>query len=584
MRFNRLLPALLLFAATRAFGAVAWLLPEHQGIWRGTEYLATYGVPVGTPTDVTTCTSAGLVAAISTATGTTNLVRLNCNVTLSGAVDVPTGVTVYSTTAARVGSPTTSDSLRLATSTTVLGLTFTGARPVIVKSTTAQTSIIVAANDFVDVSGQAVYGSATADNTVHTGLTVTRNSFKNCTYAIYGIRHSSSLFTWNEMIGTPGRNIQFIGGSSNTVYGNAIDGGITAVNMLLSASQGYAATNMLDNLIEYNEIYNTGEEAVGGDIQGNTASEIGTFDQFTVEAKSGTATSNPTLQVARTATFDPFNLYAIFHTGALKGRYFRLQAGMTQVTGSSVTFKLRNDVITQPQFDSISVGDRVAIGLVVARTIIRRNIIITGKPVNSVSSAVSIYGNMFDSQVYANVLGGPDDNTDVIRITTLCGLISSNKYASNNDTGNKGCAPVDGNRVFNNLLLNGKIRLRGKTYQTTGNTWLVGTVFSNPVFNNIAPVAANDIWDDATDAPRDSPAPSDGTKIQANTATAAAMLTGGAGINGYKPLPGSPAIGTGLPVWPAVDFRSCPFENDAPSRGPFEVCGGDQSPLRTMSP
>lgn len=492
--------------------------PEHSGVWCGAAYLSTYGVPAGTPVVLSDFTTAGLTAGISAASSGSGLLLVNRDITFTGTIDL-VGVTLYSTTGATLTGAGTNDWIRIGTGGKVYGIEFRGYRPLRLKSATALSGgVVVACCDFIDCN-IGIYDSSTADNTVHTGLTFERNYFSGCGYAMYMQRTSSSFFYWSKAEGSTNRNVHFVGGSSNHIMGWRIDEGITGINFLLSAAMGYAAGSMLSNDVEYNHITRITEEGIGGDVQGNTASEIAVFDQFIIESTSGTAASNPTIQVPRAGTFDPYRYYVVFQTGNLKGRYARLQATMTQVDVDSVSFKLDNNSLTAAQWALVAAGDRCSIGQVVALTKVHRNWV----EMEGAGVAVSIYGNNFDWLVYSNVLIASDASQDAVRVTSLAGLITSSKFTNNNDTGNKTCAPVDGNVVVHNTIPRGRLRLRGKTYNSQANSYLIGTVYSNPVRNNIANVV-NSEWDDLTNTGTFSPAPSDSAVQTNNSAYSAAQL------------------------------------------------------------
>lgn len=175
-------------------------------------------------------------------------------------------------------------------------------------------------------------------------------------YFHYQQKIAKSKFVFNKCSNSDStrRGMQFNGGESSLIAYNYIENAVTGVNFLLTRSVTQGA--------RYNRVYcNWGhkitEEFVSFDADGNTSADICLIDVCTVTGSTGSAGSNPSIQVARTATTNIATngqIVAVV-SGPHTGKFWPIVFSAT-VDASNIRLQLPNNQITATELSEIASG------------------------------------------------------------------------------------------------------------------------------------------------------------------------------------------------------------------------------------
>lgn len=465
-----------------------WSLPLTE---RGTGAYSKYGislVPAGTPVVPATYDAAGLTTALTTASSGSKLVRLDANLTLASNVTVPADVSLFSASAVSVSG---TGKLVLNSRSKVIGLKFVGAATIAITFETSNgiTGAIIACCDFMPAvsNSTAIKDESTANNSLHSGVSIVRNYFNGHEYAVFGVRSTAFVVEWNECVNSKGRNIQFSGGKNHLIRYNRIDSGVTGISFLLDAQYGTYAADCHGNQITGNWLKNITEEAISADIFGNNATSVSVRDQFVINSKQGSYNSNPEFVVNRAARMFPANRSIVFVTGGAAGKCARLVYDDTVVASTTIYLRAANDQLTSSDFAAVQAGDVVTVAHTFVDSVIERNRI---EITTTNAVGIYLYGNSFRNRVSSNVISHLAGN-DAIRIDSLNGLMASNDGNRNTTTSTQ-CAPSSDNIVSHNTISVGKITIRGYSYDSEANSF--PATYRNVVRNNAVGLVISDKW------------------------------------------------------------------------------------------
>lgn len=285
----------------------------------------------------------------------------------------------------------------------------------------------------------AVYINRAVSGNTHKEITIEDNEFTNNTNSILVLRCTDSLFAKNTFKANT-YNIMFFGGRDNRIENNRINGGITGVAFVFHYTTAGAKGVVKGNTVMGNTIEGVTEESISFDVRGANANNMGVREVDTVASKSTDGSShylyltNPNWTTAGIK----FNeCYAVFITGALKGSFFKITAHLND--------RLTIADITTKEYDSISTGDLIAIGLPMLDNTVIGNTV----DASSGLTSIMIHGFGLSNTITGNTVYGKD-----ITIRSLAGLNPKDSI-----TGNFRKAPSMNNVVAGNIVQKANIDL-----------------------------------------------------------------------------------------------------------------------------
>ncbi|MGV7235274.1 MAG: hypothetical protein ACQ9ET_03355 [Nitrosomonadaceae bacterium] len=476
-------------------GRMTFLECTHSSVLyenTGPGYLTTYGIPSGTPTDVSTA------ANLKTQLEAGGSVRLTADVTLTIDIAWADNTTLWSEN----GSSITFGAYDFAFGDycEMYGITALNCNAQTIKwiSSAAQHDAVIACNSFQNCS-QAVYIGAIAGAGYNTNIAIEHNRFDGCSYAVYGIRGDDVTIKNNWMINSTNRNIEIKGGDNYVITGNRIDQGVTGINFLLNAQSGLGEHSSLSPLIANNYITNISEEGIGFDGTTNVAGQTAIIDQFTINSISGTA-AIPVINVDRVDALNKDEFWVTWCTGTNAGKAFNQLNGVDQGTTLDITLSS----MTQEEFNAVSTSDTVNIGYIVKDGVIRNNIVeaLSGTGIN-------LYGVTYNTKVYENTVIIRDFPNPYnvmnrrragISMKSLAGIVASNRFTNHNTTTSVVISPSAYNEVYNNRVVGG-IESIGTTWNGSSIVLTEDPIYHNRVYNNNSEVFIKN-WTSINASPR----------------------------------------------------------------------------------
>ena len=248
-------------------------------------------IPDGT--DATALTNA-LNAAV--ARRFDKFVVLTQNMTIAANVTIPPNVTLIAGTYTITGSGGVRDVI-LSRGSKVVGGKFVSSI-VSVLTTSGTTGFGVIGSWFENASTWGVY-IATGDNTLHHNGVVVLSRFDNCAYGVNLYRVGTSLIAFNYFNNPDesSRHILGVNADKNLIEYNYFAGGRVGVLMMADRTNG--PRGIKDNVIRRNYAERISEEAFSIDAQASSAALMGVYDRVFCFSTTGTASSNPTINLSR---------------------------------------------------------------------------------------------------------------------------------------------------------------------------------------------------------------------------------------------------------------------------------------------
>ncbi len=594
---KKLLVILLFLLSFECFAALPTANSSNTG------YLA-YGTSCsavsGTPQVPATYDDAGVGAALTAAAAAADkIVKFSSNYTPASRITIPDNVTIFSENGALITSSGTTSGFLLGNNSRITGFRFTGARPIALISATAITTpSTINCNSFTDITSQAIYDQSTADNTIHTGLTVQWNNFQKNAYAMWFTRIANFIISDNYLVGSTNRNIEYHGARNSQFLRNYISGGVTGIAGLADSQYNRIQATFIDNVIADNYLSGITEEAISYDANGDSGANSTFIDQFDVTSTSGSWNSSPRVLVGCTSCSGLLSAgvsgYALtWITGANAGKSWVAVATANTApasAGTTIYIQLRTtslsseDNINATEFAAISAGDKVVIGHQAINNKILRNWIDNSR------TGILLWGMGYKNTIAGNIVtrmtsGGSEFVSHAIGIRSLCGVVNSTKYVNPNTVTTILCGPSDYNEVFNNTT-DDEIAVGGKSYQTLGNTVGVNVVESNQLYNNIGSIISEAYWNSTNDGYYGNVL-NNASLISDNTALVSAGLEGFTSLTSTtlaKPKGNSTVrrAGKELNKGNIQDFGNRAFHHP-PTRGAWEFSDGDAAASRTTA-
>jgi len=271
------------------------------------------------------------------------------------------------------------------------------------------------------------------DRGQRTGVTVS-----HCTF--------TGDFTWSTMLawvcndclidsntltksGGVGGSIQFAGGKRNRVTNNVVTGGVTGILFIYSrvVTDGNKASLIENNEVIGNTLSGFSEEGISFDVAGNNTETVASFEYDTIAVVSG---STITLSNHNWPDYVGFDM--VFLSGNMESRT------------RSITNQVGNDFVLDAAVTDAAPGDEVVIGAAFKGNLVQNN------TVTAQSAAIMLYGMCFENIVENNVIL---DGHIIVEST------DNIEKSDGNVTGTWGRAPSGYNRVLNNTINNGHVRL-----------------------------------------------------------------------------------------------------------------------------
>ncbi len=423
-----------------------------QKIWNGsTEYIQ--GLYLLDAITVNGSTDVELQAALDIASTAPiaevrqcKVVLLGNNITLSNDVTVPSNVVLISRTGFSI-SAANDKAIILSPGSTIacLDLNCQVKLSTAIGSSNAKVIGCRWSSAPVTASKSAIYDGRTGDNTFHKNMVIALNESVNAAEVfVWGqfICDSTIEYNkWSKSRGT-GRALRMVGGIGNIIRYNLFSDGISGIGALLDRTQ---SIGWVGNAVYGNEIKNISEEGISTDCFGNIAAICAVYDRFTITATTGSWSSNPVLQFARSDETGLPTSHAyvalLVLTGSLAGRYLNVVQRNVVSAGVTYGYQLRNRHITAAELSAL-VGAEVALVIRCDQNIYRGNVLI------DCYSPVKLWGSGWNTEISGNSCVHPSglahDTADIF-LQGVGGLSPS----SSTKNGQISIAPSN-NRVFQN--------------------------------------------------------------------------------------------------------------------------------------